>query len=106
MEQKEILSYQENLKVQKKKKKRKKENGNSKETASTVEDSPQDAETNDSKRHSTLDGNVKNIDSSCDSQMIPGNQLGFPSPSSSNKRSNADNMTKSDRNVKGKFSNV
>ena len=36
-----------------KKKKRKSENGNSKETASTVEDSPQDAEINDSKRHFT-----------------------------------------------------
>ena len=87
-------------------KSRKKENGNSKETASIVEDSPQDAEINDSKRHFTLDGNVKNVDSSCDSQMIPGNQLGFSSPSSSNKRCNVDNMIKSNRNVKGKFSNV
>ena len=101
MEQKEIHSYQVNLKVQKKKKKRKKENGNSKETASTVEDSPQDVKINDSKRHF-----VKNVNSSCDSQMIPGNQLGFSSPSSSNKRSNMDNITKSSRNVKSKFSNV
>ena len=84
-----------------KKKKRKSENGNSKETASTVEDRPQDVKINDSKRHF-----VKNVDSSCDSQMIPGNQLGFSSPSSSNKRSNMDNMTKSSRNVKSKFSNV
>ena len=84
---------------QEKKRKRKKENGNSKETASTVEDSPQDAEINDSKRHFTLDDNVKNIDSSCDSKMIPGNQLGFLSPSGSNKRCNVDNMTKSDKNI-------
>ena len=106
MEREEIRSYQENLKVQKKKKKRKKENGNSKETASTVEYSPQDAEINDSKRHFTLDDNVKNVDSSCDSQMIPCNQLGFLSPNVTNKRSNVDNMEKSGRNVKGKFVDV
>ena len=38
--------------------------------------------------------------------MIPCNQLGFLSPSGSNKRCNVDNMTESDRNVKGKFGDV
>ena len=84
----------------------KKENGNLKETSSPVEYNPQDAVKNDSKRHFTLDENVKNVDSSCDSQSIPCNQLGFLSPNVSNKRSNVDNMTKSDRNVKGKFGDV
>ena len=84
----------------------KQENGNLKETSSPVKYSPQDAEINDSKGHFTLDEKGKNVDSSCDSQMIPCNQLGFLSPSGSNKRCNVDNMTESDRNVKGKFGDV
>ena len=62
-----------------------------------------------SRKPKSLEKKIENDnlkDSSCDSQSIPCNQLGFLSPNVTNKRSNVDNMTKSGRNVKGKFVDV